>query len=242
MPKLQPAVEQTANSGILFDTNVVVSASLELFDAGYWRRQNRLAGSETGRGETWILAANDQEHWVLRHYRRGGMAAWISRDRYLYRGAARSRPFREWRLIANLYQLGLPVPRPVAAAYRRRGLSYQGDLITALLPNVEPLAEALEEQNLDEAIWEAIGNTLARFHEAGVDHTDLNAHNILLGNEGGVWLVDFDKCSRRSPGAWPKRNLARLERSLRKLATERGRAFPAVGWRALTGTYAASRK
>lgn len=239
MAKLQPAVEKTVHSGVVFDANAVASPSLELFDADYWRHRDLLVGSEPGRGETWIVAASDQEHWVLRHYRRGGMAARISRDLYLYRGPERTRPFREWRLIANLYELGLPVPRPVAAAYRRRGVSYQGDLITALLPSVEPLAEALEEQNLEETIWEAIGATLARFHEAGVDHTDLNAHNVLLGRDGDVWLVDFDKCSRRSPGAWRKRNLARLERSLRKLATERGRAFPAVGWRALTGAYAA---
>lgn len=237
MAKLQPTIGRIDRSGVLYDANTIASVNLELFDVNHWRREDRLLGSETGRGETWVLAASESERWILRHYRRGGMAAWLSRDLYLFRGLERSRPFREWRLIANLYELGLPVPRPVAAAYHRRGLSYRGDLITVLLPEVEPLAEVLEQRHLEEPAWEAIGQTLARFHEAGVDHTDLNAHNILLGRQGGVWLVDFDKCSRRAPGAWQKSNLSRLERSLRKLATERGSAFPAVGWKALNGGY-----
>jgi len=50
-------------------------------------------------------------------------------------------------------------------------------------------------------------------------------------------VVDFDRGVIKPPGRWAKQNLNRLERSLRKLATERGGAFPAVGWRALRLAY-----
>jgi predicted Ser/Thr protein kinase len=58
---------------------------------------------------------------------------------------------------------------------------------------------------------------LRRFHDAGLDHADLNAHNILLDSRGDFWLIDFDKARLRAAGGWREGNLQRLERSLRKL-------------------------
>ena len=68
------------------------------------------------------------------------------------------------------------------------------------------------------APWEAAGQLIARFHRAGLDHADLNAHNILFDGQGRGWFIDLDRraCAfPPPPGA--KRNLARLHRSLRKL-------------------------
>ena len=85
------------------------------------------------------------------------------------------------------------------------------------------------------AAWHAIGSCVRRFHDAGVCHADLNAHNVLLDADGGVHLVDFDRGSIRAPGAWRTANLARLERSLAKLAgaeTARGGALERAALRA----------
>jgi 3-deoxy-D-manno-octulosonic acid kinase len=80
------------------------------------------------------------------------------------------------------------------------------------------------------------------FHAAGACHADLNAHNILLDQEGKAWLLDFDRGRFRAPGAWQARNLARLERSLRKIAAEPGAApFSAAGWEALQAAYREAR-
>jgi 3-deoxy-D-manno-octulosonic acid kinase len=69
--------------------------------------------------------------------------------------------------------------------------------------------------------WIAIGRCLRRFHELGVCHADLNAHNILLGNgtdDERVFLIDFDRGSLRKPGGfWKDDNLVRLRRSLEKI-------------------------
>jgi 3-deoxy-D-manno-octulosonic acid kinase len=59
---------------------------------------------------------------------------------------------------------------------------------------------------------------VARFHRAGLDHADFNAHNILFDATGHGWLIDFDRGRIRIPETrWRERNLARLQRSLLKL-------------------------
>ena len=79
---------------------------------------------------------------------------------------------------------------------------------------------------------------LRRFHEHGVQHADLNAHNVLLGRDGGVHLLDFDRGRLRERGAWEDTVLARLHRSLVKvtqgLPPDR---FGDANWRALLAGY-----
>jgi len=74
------------------------------------------------------------------------------------------------------------------------------------------------------APWEETGRLIARFHRAGLDHADLNAHNILFDGNGHGWLIDFDRGVLRIPATgWREANLARLQRSLHKLRGERSR-------------------
>jgi 3-deoxy-D-manno-octulosonic acid kinase len=52
-----------------------------------------------------------------------------------------------------------------------------------------------------------------------VQHADLNANNIMLDGRGGAWLLDFDRGRLRKPGPWREKTLARLGRSLAKIAS-----------------------
>ncbi len=58
-----------------------------------------------------------------------------------------------------------------------------------------------------------------RFHNAGLDHVDLNCDNILVA-QGQVYLIDFDRCRLRAEGpseaTWKRANLNRLRRSVEK--------------------------
>jgi 3-deoxy-D-manno-octulosonic acid kinase len=170
-----------------------------------------------GRGTTLFIDAPFGPG-ALRRYLRGGWPARISRDRYVFTGYRRTRPLREFELLRDMEQLGLPAPRPVAACCERSGLLYRGALLTHVIPGVEPLADCLRA-GLSSEQWRAIGACIARFHAAGVRHADLNARNILLRQpDGAVFLVDFDR-GRYTPGRAVdgRRNLARLLRSLKKL-------------------------
>jgi 3-deoxy-D-manno-octulosonic acid kinase len=197
--------------------NLPQQAAESLFDPDYWRARGELLPVQGGRGAAWFIASGTRQ-WALRHFRRGGFAARLARDSYLWLGEKKVRAFAEWRLLDLLNDRGLPVPRPIAARYQRRGMLYRCDLITQRIMDCAPLSELLARRTLPEGAWRAIGAALARLHRAGVDHADLNAHNILLDGRSTVSVIDFDRGRLRDPGPWSARNLERLERSLKKIS------------------------
>lgn len=200
---------------MLYDTQRTGNFSAEFFDPEYWRKHDAIEGSARGRGTTWFIRAGDG-HFVLRHYRRGGLIAKISKDRYWFRTESETRSFAEWYLTYHLHRAGLPVPAPVAARYRRVGMFYTADLITQRIEASESLAQRLLRGPLSLTQWIAVGRCIRRFHDAGVCHADLNAHNILLTPEQ-VYLIDFDRGTLRKRGWWADATLVRLYRSLEKV-------------------------
>lgn len=222
---------------ILYDAERAGQAHEHVFTPSYWRTRNALSDPLGGRGAAWRI--NDGEtDWVLRLYRRGGLPGKFILDWYFYTGIETTRPWREWRLLATLFERGLPVPRPVAARVLRSGLGYRGALITETVPG-DSLARLLKEGRLDDATWRAIGRCIRRFHDVGAWHADLNAHNILvsLAGEPVVHLIDFDRGRLRPQDTrWREGNLARLERSLRKVAPEKETAITS-GWGMLKAGY-----
>ena len=225
---------------MLYEPSRAGNATDEMFEAQWWRSRGAATEAAGGRGAT-LLIADGPRAWALRHYRRGGMVARFLADRYLWTGEARTRPFREWRLLSEMHASGLPVPAPVAARYLRSGAFYRGDLITERIADSQPLPVLLRAANLPRAAWQAIGACLRGFHEHGICHADLNAHNVLIDARGRVFLVDFDRGSRRAPGRWREGNLARLRHSLDKIARElpAGR-FGDEDWTVLLEAYRAA--
>ena len=192
--------------------------STALFEAAYWRARHLVVGEAPGRGSSLFLQARDDEQWVLRPYQRGGLIAKLSQQRYIWLGVERTRAFREVRLTAALYEQGLPVPRPVACCVTRFGLTYEAALLTVRIPGARALASLLSAGEADEALLKRVGAMIKRFHQAGLDHVDLNARNILVDEAGKPWLIDLDRCRLRPPGKWQASNLQRLERSVVKFA------------------------
>jgi len=213
-----------------------------LFEPHSWSGRGELVAVSGGRGSAWFVG--DAGRWVLRHYRRGGWVARLCTDRYLWNGERRVRAFAEWRLLADLSRRGLPVPKPLGARYHRSGLVYRCDLITERIAGARTLSASLTAAPVPTRTWRAVGAVVARLHAAGADHADLNAHNILVAPEADevevrVSVIDFDRSRLRPPGAWTRRNLARLHRSLDKVS--RGLPadrFPAAAWKSLLDGYA----
>ena len=235
---MQERTYKDAEGAILFDAAVSPQVGHDWFAPDYWRERDALSTQAGGRGGVAIIAAPVGE-CVLRHYRRGGLVAALMGDRYLWTGADRTRPFEEFRLLAEITRLGLPGPTAVAARYCRSGLIYSADLITRRIDKAQTLAECLATGRLDGELAEEVGALVARFHRAGIWHADLNAHNVLVAPDE-LYLIDFDRGRRRVPAAaWQQANLQRLRRSLFKLgaASQGEAAFEEGIWQPLLYRY-----
>jgi len=233
-----PFYKRMGNQHILYDPEVTPEISRALFDwnAPLWQGEARKPVG--GRGAA-CFVSDGRQRYLLRHYMRGGMLARWVRDHYCWLGLGRSRAWREWSLLAEMFRKGLPVPRPAAARVVRTGVCYAADLLVLALPGCRSLAEILKQGVLSDSVLESVGRCIRHFHNAQIDHADLNAHNILIDEAGEVYLIDFDRGQRRaSSESWKQGNLKRLLRSLSKLSRAYGKtSFDPEKWRHLIQAY-----
>jgi 3-deoxy-D-manno-octulosonic acid kinase len=167
-----------------------------------------------GRAEAYAFSLGEGEG-VLRRFRRGGFISNFLSEGYLLE----NRPRQEFDMHRRIYALGLPVPEPLGVAWLRRGPWYMGAIATRRL-NGESLDGWLQGKHSAAErtrFLRGVGETIARFHDAGVYHADLNVRNILLSS-GKTYLIDFDRAR-----LWDaltetlrSRSMLRLKRSFEK--------------------------
>lgn len=190
-----------------------------------------------GRGSAWFIHA-DEGDLVLRFYERGGLMRRLSRAIYLYLGPEHARSIAEFRMLASMRDLNLPVPEPVAAGlWRCAGVGYRAAILVERLGGTTALGSLAP--TLEQTRWVQVGATIRRFHNHGIIHADLNCFNILLSDQY-VYLIDFDKGHQRNAGygaGLSGRNLERLHRSLCKLDWDGATISLEAAWRALLDGY-----
>ena len=196
-------------------------ASSDLFNLQWLQEQELIEGTAKGRAAAWFIRFHD-EQLVLRHYRRGGLPARFSEDRFLWTGLKKSRPWRELAVLSQLHALDLPVPTPISGRIQRTVASYTADIITRRIPGARSLADFIFEGNFRDthdptaldAVWREMGRVIRKFHSIGAHHADLNVRNILIDAQCKVWLIDWDRGRLNAGSAMQRRSLARLRRSL----------------------------
>lgn len=228
--------KQDTNIHVFYDENLLVDDPFKVFDSLYWQQKDAILGSAKGRGITWFVRT-EKLNAALRHYYRGGLFGKLVSDLYPFFGWEKTRAYREFELLAYLREEKVPVPRPIAARVVRHGLLYRADLLSELIPNAKDLVAILIEHSISDNMCRAIGRVVRRLHDVGVCHTDLNIHNILIDTDDKVWLIDFDKCDRRSGEAWKQENLSRLQRSFNKEIEKRRIQWRAEQWDILLQGY-----
>lgn len=237
---------QNTNTFIVSDPKLLPSPESQHFDPEFWRRGQMISGKEHGRGTTYFLRPTmpglPEAEWVLRHYLRGGLIGKLIRDLYLFTGAKNTRSLAEFQVLSILHQQGLPVPRPVAALAKRKGLVYRADILIEKIPGARDLCSVLQAP-ADAAFYRNLGELVARFHSAGVYHADLNIKNILLDADHKLWLIDFDRAQLgQCTQAKQDKSLARLKRSFEKERGRRGVKFQETDWLVFLETYQQARK
>ncbi len=200
---------------VWFDEALLNVAPENCFDPEFWQQQGKVIGSAQGRGTTWFIQL-DGIQGALRHYRRGGLFGKLVSDHYIFTGWENTRSYQEFMILNHLIRAGVNVPRAVAARAIKKHVCYQADLITEKIPNARDLVSILQEQPLSDAMYQKIGKEIRKMHDAQVNHTDLNIHNILIDDQENVWIIDFDKCVNQPGDSWKSQNLDRLKRSFLK--------------------------
>ncbi|GAA4359046.1 3-deoxy-D-manno-octulosonic acid kinase [Kangiella marina] len=202
--------------------------SKDWFDPQQLQSNDEVIGQSVGRSTTYFFEKAGK-HFVLRKYFRGGLLSKWVEDSYFYLGVRRTRAYLEQAMLKKMRKLQLPVPEPVALLISKKGLLYRASIIIRLIKNSRDLFHILRERALTDSEWIQVGALIKQFHDQGVYHSDLNIHNILMDDEGALWLIDFDKGRFVEPNASNlESNLSRLQRSLDK----ESKKWPQFHWRA----------
>ena len=90
-------------------------------------------------------------------------------------------------------------------------------MLSSRIENARDLVAVLTKKSITDDLWFAIGETIKMFHDQGIYHHDLNAHNILVDDNNKLWLIDFDQGEQRAiQQNWQQGNMQRLLRSFHK--------------------------
>jgi 3-deoxy-D-manno-octulosonic acid kinase len=222
-------VHRVADAYLVFDAELAPElVSLRLADPEA-RKRLFVRAPRRGRGAVPSVSLRRDTHVVLRRYQHGGLFGGVTGSLYLGPGRA----LEELHVTARAEAQGAPVPHVLCLALwpavgpfwsaligtrEERGAR---DLLEALLG--APAGGARQE------LLREVGAAVRRLHDAGVDHRDLQLHNILVTEDGGqrrIVVVDLDRAVYHPRGGLSPRlrarNLGRLTRSAVKAGLFRG--------------------
>jgi len=246
----------------LYNAELISEFSPNMLTPDYWQSQNAITGTAQGRGTTWFIRylpdshtikdedgkTQQAQHWVLRHYYRGGIIGKLINDSYIFTGIESTRAMREFALLKQMQTWQLPAPKPIACRIIRHGLfglCYRADLLSSRIENAQDLVAILGKDSMSDNLWRKIGATIKRFHDHGIYHHDLNSHNILVDDQEDVYLIDFDRSELRQADNvnnskhWKDSNMSRLQRSfLKELNQLSSFHFTDKNWQTLLSGYA----
>lgn len=133
----------------------------------------------------------DLGFFVVKHYRRGGTVRYFVKRTYLRWGKPRCQ--FEYEVLLKVRQLGVNAPEPIAYAYQG-GVFYRAWLVMRTVREPRTLAElsCADEARAVNAM-KAVVDQVTRLIDHHILHVDLHPGNVLIGKDGRVFLIDFDK-------------------------------------------------
>lgn len=201
----------------LYDKQNNIEELQQYFDIDYIKRDCADIKQRGGRGQTLLFTSKNSRQLVLRHYFRGGLMGKLLKDRFFIFEKHAHRAFDEYKLLNFMYKNGLNVPRAIIAREILCGAFLRQDIVIEQIACSNDLARIICERHLTNSELENIGKCIRKMFSLNIDHTDLNLRNILLDNNGKVYLIDFDKCYKCNLSFARKRAiLDRLLRSFNK--------------------------
>jgi 3-deoxy-D-manno-octulosonic acid kinase len=214
-------VHRVGDAYLVFDAQLAPElVSLRLADPEA-RKRLFLRAPRRGRGAVPSVS--------LRRYQHGGLFGGLTGSLYL----GPSRALEELHVTARAEASGAPVPHVLCLAlWPAFGPFWSALIGTREERAARDLLEALVSAPTARerrALLSEVGEAVRRLHDAGVDHRDLQLHNVLVSEESGrrrIVVVDLDRAVYHPRGGLPPRlrarNLGRLTRSAVKAGLFRG--------------------
>ena len=171
-----------------------------------------------GRRPVMVGTVGNMDVVVKRMYH-GGLFARISRDAFLTSDRARAHVI----LDAYLTSHGIATAPALFVASRRVYGFVRAEIGFARIAGAIDADQYFFNDTKLPENWEeraaAIGHVVARLHQIGFLHGDLNLMNFLFGPDGRIYILDLDKSTilpRNCAGAAGSKNVDRLHRSILK--------------------------
>ncbi|MDW8023480.1 MAG: lipopolysaccharide kinase InaA family protein [Nitrososphaerota archaeon] len=115
-----------------------------------------------------------------------------------------SRLERECAINQLLYSKGFLVPKLLGASSKKRlvFMEYlEGESLEKVVKRILS-SKSKSEVEEDLKTVERVGETFAKIHALGVALGDAKPENILVGEKGEIYLLDFEQASRKGDNAW----------------------------------------
>jgi len=212
-------------------------AEIGALDPAAFAAASERIGSARGRTEHPVIREGGLEV-VVKAYRRGGMLRGLLGDRYF--GAGRFE--RELELHERAARIGVPAVEVLGLVIERRGPFVRAWEYTRWIPDARDLWDVVKDARPEDAtaLVREAGSIARALAEARIEHLDLSARNILVAPDG-MRVLDLDRArllvGSLHVGLGP---LARLRRSLAKLAHLERRPFDPEWDRALARGFGGS--
>ncbi|MBW3672048.1 MAG: hypothetical protein KY432_10315, partial [Acidobacteria bacterium] len=162
---------------------------------------------------------------VVKRLFHGGSTASLWKDRFL----STRRAFCVREAVEHLARHDIPTPELFFLTWIRQNGLVRAEIGFERIFGKDADHLFFENENPPEN-WEEkadqIGSLAAELHQSEFEHGDLNMMNIFFAENGGCYILDLDKVELHRGGLDPStrsRNLARLERSIRKQGRIHGR-------------------
>jgi tRNA A-37 threonylcarbamoyl transferase component Bud32 len=151
----------------------------------------------------WEIEKRRASHWNARRSD-GGSLLFL---KWFFHGPLARPARREWRAARRIEALGIPTVVPVGWGTHRRGsfIVLEG---SPGFPASAWRAHGLSPHRL-EALAEIFASQVARLHDAGLCHKDLNVYHVLVDGEG-LRLIDVGRVARFRRRRWIVKDLASL--------------------------------
>lgn len=147
---------------------------------------NLIHSEFSGRERNYLLKFKDI-NIIVRHCKRGGLAAGLGYRYFLY-----NRFLNEFNIHYYLWKNNFNITEPAAVIILKLKYFYEAYYLTVQLSNSVTLNEYLNNNSDSEILYNVLNQVKKLIFDFKVYHKDLQVKNILVRNNE-IYIIDFDK-------------------------------------------------